>query len=82
MFAVAILSADLLFIQVLIRLVGAEDHIYPNSLDVQQWLADSNLLEMIVDKLCPPVSKVEICHMSLYLLKFSSSNRSCQPVSS
>ncbi|XP_058199808.1 uncharacterized protein LOC131314904 [Rhododendron vialii] len=40
--------------EVLIRLVGAEDHIYPNSLDVQQWLADSNLLEMIVDKLCPP----------------------------
>ncbi|GMP88938.1 hypothetical protein CsSME_00040737 [Camellia sinensis var. sinensis] len=40
--------------EVLIRLVGAEDHIYPNSLDVMQWLADSNLLEMIVDKLSPP----------------------------
>ncbi|XP_073309780.1 uncharacterized protein [Primulina huaijiensis] len=37
--------------EVLIRLVGTDDHLYPNSLDVMQWLADSNLLEMIVDKL-------------------------------
>ncbi|MQL99915.1 hypothetical protein Taro_032647 [Colocasia esculenta] len=43
--------------EVLVRLVGADDHMYPNFLDVMQWLADSNLLEMIVDKLsplCPP----------------------------
>ena len=43
--------------EVLIRLVGADDHVYPNFIDVMQWLADSNLLEMIVDKLspsCPP----------------------------
>ncbi|GFZ13133.1 SIT4 phosphatase-associated family protein [Actinidia rufa] len=43
--------------EVLIRLVGADDHFYPNSLDVMQWLAYSNFLEMIVDKLspsCPP----------------------------
>uniref|UniRef100_A0A5B7A8X9 Putative serine/threonine-protein phosphatase 6 regulatory subunit 3 isoform X3 n=2 Tax=Davidia involucrata TaxID=16924 RepID=A0A5B7A8X9_DAVIN len=39
--------------EVLIRLVGADDHIYPNSMDVMQWLGDSNLLEMIVDKLTP-----------------------------
>ncbi|CAB72157.1 putative protein [Arabidopsis thaliana] len=39
--------------EVLIRLVGADDHVYPNHLDVMQWLADSNLLEMIVDKLSP-----------------------------
>ncbi|KAL3618555.1 hypothetical protein CASFOL_037637 [Castilleja foliolosa] len=37
--------------EVLVRLVGADDHLYPNSLDVMQWLADGNLLEMIVDKL-------------------------------
>ncbi|PIN15055.1 SAP family cell cycle dependent phosphatase-associated protein [Handroanthus impetiginosus] len=37
--------------EILVRLVGADDHLYPNSLDVMQWLADSNLLEMIVDKL-------------------------------
>ncbi|KAH6810130.1 SIT4 phosphatase-associated family protein [Perilla frutescens var. frutescens] len=37
--------------EVLVRLVGADDHLYPNSLDIMQWLTDSNLLEMIVDKL-------------------------------
>ncbi|CAA0834057.1 SIT4 phosphatase-associated family protein [Striga hermonthica] len=37
--------------EVLVRLLGADDHLYPNSFDVMQWLADSNLLEMIVDKL-------------------------------
>ncbi|GLU02494.1 hypothetical protein SLE2022_197430 [Rubroshorea leprosula] len=43
--------------EVLVRLVGADDHVYPNFINVMQWLADSNLLEMIVDKLspsCPP----------------------------
>ncbi|CAI0453005.1 unnamed protein product [Linum tenue] len=43
--------------EVLVRLVGADDHVYPNFVDVMQWLADSNLLEMVVDKLspsCPP----------------------------
>ncbi|KAB1226264.1 Serine/threonine-protein phosphatase 6 regulatory subunit 3 [Morella rubra] len=39
--------------EVLVRLVGADDHVYPNYLDVMQWLAESNLLEMIVDKLSP-----------------------------
>ncbi|XP_073136498.1 uncharacterized protein [Henckelia pumila] len=37
--------------EVLVRLVGADDQLYPNSFDVMQWLASSNLLEMIVDKL-------------------------------
>eukprot|EP00268_Persea_americana_P025306 TRINITY_DN2466_c0_g1_i6.p1 TRINITY_DN2466_c0_g1~~TRINITY_DN2466_c0_g1_i6.p1 ORF type:complete len:584 (-),score=119.25 TRINITY_DN2466_c0_g1_i6:1229-2980(-) len=43
--------------EVLVRLVGANEHPYPNCVDVMQLLADSNLLEMIVDKLspcCPP----------------------------
>lgn len=44
------------FYQVLVRLVGGDDHLYPNALDVMQWLADSNLLEMIVDKLNDSVS--------------------------
>ncbi|KAM1149078.1 hypothetical protein FF1_029651 [Malus domestica] len=39
--------------EVLVRLVGADDHVYPNFVDVMQWLAESNLLEMIVDKLSP-----------------------------
>ncbi|KAK1261120.1 hypothetical protein QJS04_geneDACA002427 [Acorus gramineus] len=37
--------------EVLVRLVGADDHMFPNFVGVMQWLADSNLLEMIVDKL-------------------------------
>ncbi|XP_043703712.1 serine/threonine-protein phosphatase 6 regulatory subunit 2-like [Telopea speciosissima] len=37
--------------EVLVRLVGADDHVYPNFMDVMQWLADNSLLEMIVDKL-------------------------------
>ncbi|GAU12931.1 hypothetical protein TSUD_97420, partial [Trifolium subterraneum] len=41
------------YVQVLVRLVGADDHAYPNFIDVMQWLAESNLLEMIVDKLSP-----------------------------
>ncbi|XP_024970030.1 serine/threonine-protein phosphatase 6 regulatory subunit 3-like isoform X2 [Cynara cardunculus var. scolymus] len=42
--------------EVLVRLVGADDHMYPNYVEVMQWLADSNLLEMIVDKLSPSSS--------------------------
>lgn len=47
---------EIILWQVLVRLVGGDDHMYPNFLDVMQWLADSNLLEMIVDKLNPSVS--------------------------
>ncbi|XP_017247270.1 uncharacterized protein LOC108218706 isoform X2 [Daucus carota subsp. sativus] len=39
--------------EVMVRLVGVDDHMYPNSLDVMQWLASSDLLEMIVNKLSP-----------------------------
>ncbi|MCD7457393.1 hypothetical protein HAX54_035016 [Datura stramonium] len=42
--------------EVLVRLVGADDHMYPTTMDVMQWLTDSNLLEMIVDKLSPSSS--------------------------
>nr|XP_043609147.1 serine/threonine-protein phosphatase 6 regulatory subunit 3-like isoform X2 [Erigeron canadensis] len=42
--------------EILVRLVGADDHMYPDSVDVMQWLTDSNLLEMIVDKLNPSSS--------------------------
>lgn len=42
--------------EVLVRLVGGDDHMYPNYAEVMQWLADSNLLEMIVDKLNPSAS--------------------------
>lgn len=45
-----------LSVQVLVRLVGADDHMYSDTVDVMQWLTDSSLLEMIVDKLNPSVS--------------------------
>lgn len=44
------------FFQILIHLVGADNHTYPNYMDIMQWLADTNLPEMIVDKLSPSVS--------------------------
>ncbi|CAL9752851.1 unnamed protein product [Musa acuminata subsp. burmannicoides] len=39
--------------EILIHLVGADNHTYPNYMDIMQWLADTNLPEMIVDKLSP-----------------------------
>ncbi|KAG9158484.1 hypothetical protein Leryth_016139 [Lithospermum erythrorhizon] len=36
--------------EVLIRLIGADEHLYVNYSDSMQWLEDSNVLEMIVDK--------------------------------
>ncbi|CAA0823755.1 SIT4 phosphatase-associated family protein [Striga hermonthica] len=45
--------------EVLIRLIGADEHIYTNCPDSMQWLEDMNVLEMIVDKFsssdCPEV---------------------------
>ncbi|CAN6989589.1 unnamed protein product [Brassica rapa subsp. trilocularis] len=53
--------------EILIRLVGADDHVYPNHMDVMQWLADSNLLHMVVDKLSPSIFSLLFClyHNSL-----------------
>ncbi|KAL2474943.1 SIT4 phosphatase-associated family protein [Abeliophyllum distichum] len=46
-------------VEVLIRLIGSDEHIYANSMDSMQWLEDMNVLEMIVDKFsssdCPEV---------------------------
>ncbi|KAG6478782.1 hypothetical protein ZIOFF_062226 [Zingiber officinale] len=39
--------------EILIRLVGADDHTNPNYMNIIKWLADTSLLEMIVDKLSP-----------------------------
>ncbi|PSR98720.1 Serine/threonine-protein phosphatase 6 regulatory subunit like [Actinidia chinensis var. chinensis] len=45
--------------EVLIRLIGGDDHIYSNFTESMQWLEDTNVLEMIVDKFstsdCPEV---------------------------
>lgn len=42
--------------QVLIRVIGADEHTYTNYTDAMQWLEDTNLLEMIVDKFSSSVS--------------------------
>ncbi|XP_059666154.1 uncharacterized protein LOC132311971 isoform X2 [Cornus florida] len=36
--------------EVLIRLIGADEHMYSNFTDSMQWLEDTDVLEMIVDK--------------------------------
>ncbi|XP_042006837.1 serine/threonine-protein phosphatase 6 regulatory subunit 1-like [Salvia splendens] len=36
--------------EVLIRLIGADEHIYTNCADSMQWLEDMSVLEMIVEK--------------------------------
>ncbi|KAI4368771.1 hypothetical protein MLD38_017286 [Melastoma candidum] len=39
--------------EVLIRLVGADGHVYLTLLDMMHWLADGDRLELIADKLIP-----------------------------
>ncbi|KAK1281141.1 hypothetical protein QJS04_geneDACA017730 [Acorus gramineus] len=45
--------------EVLVRLIGADEHMYGSYMDTMQWLDDTNVLEMIVDKFsssdCPEV---------------------------
>ncbi|KAF2317887.1 hypothetical protein GH714_041207 [Hevea brasiliensis] len=36
--------------EVLIRLIGADEHMYNNYTDAVQWMEETNVLEMIVDK--------------------------------
>ncbi|KAJ4702988.1 Serine/threonine-protein phosphatase 6 regulatory subunit 3 [Melia azedarach] len=36
--------------EVLIRLIGADEHIYTNYTESMKWIEDTNVLEMIVDK--------------------------------
>ncbi|GAV67258.1 SAPS domain-containing protein [Cephalotus follicularis] len=36
--------------EVLIRLVGADEHLYTNYMEAMQWIEDTDVLEMIVDK--------------------------------
>ncbi|XP_057971323.1 uncharacterized protein LOC131160044 [Malania oleifera] len=36
--------------EVLIRLIGADEHMYTNYTEAMQWLEDTNVLEMVVDK--------------------------------
>lgn len=44
------------FEQVLIRLIGADEHLYTTYTDSLKWLDDTDVLEMIVDKFSASVS--------------------------
>ncbi|MFS7988421.1 putative SIT4 phosphatase-associated protein family [Helianthus anomalus] len=44
------------FSKVLIRLIGANEHLYTSYVDSMQWLEDTNVLEMIVNKFSSTVS--------------------------
>ncbi|KAJ0742620.1 putative SIT4 phosphatase-associated protein family [Helianthus annuus] len=40
----------------IIRLIGADEHLYTSYVDSMQWLEDTNVLEMIVDKFSSTIS--------------------------
>jgi len=42
--------------QVLIRLIGADEHMYVSHVNAMQWIEDTNVLEMIADKFSSSVS--------------------------
>ncbi|XP_014493886.1 serine/threonine-protein phosphatase 6 regulatory subunit 3 isoform X2 [Vigna radiata var. radiata] len=71
--------------EVLVRLVGADDHVYPNFIDVMKWLAESNLLEMIVDKLSPaspPEVHVNVAETLCTITRVASSSTLAMKLSS
>ena len=43
-------------LQVLIRLIGADEHMYSSYGDAMQWIESTDVLEMIVDKFSSSVS--------------------------
>lgn len=54
-------------IQILIRLIGADESVYSNYADAMQWLEETNVLEMIVDKFS---SSVRVDFSMSYFLSF------------
>lgn len=53
---VSVSNESFLFKQVLIRLIGADEHMYTNYMESMQWIEDTDVLEMIVDKFSSSVS--------------------------
>ncbi|KHG10743.1 Serine/threonine-protein phosphatase 6 regulatory subunit 3 [Gossypium arboreum] len=43
-------SAFMQYIKVLIRLIGADEHMYASYMESMQWIEETNVLEMIADK--------------------------------
>jgi serine/threonine-protein phosphatase 6 regulatory subunit 3 len=46
--------------QVLIRLIGADEHMYTNYMEAMQWIEETDVLEMIVDKFSSSVSNINL----------------------
>lgn len=46
--------------QVLIRLIGADEHIYTNYMDSTKWLEHLDVLEVILDKFSSSVSALSV----------------------
>lgn len=53
-----------ILVQVLIRLVGADEHLYTSYVESMQWLEDTDVLEMIVDKFSSTVSCISFLCIS------------------
>lgn len=55
----------LLGAQVLKRLVGTDEHLYSNYTSAMQWVEDTDVLEMIVDKFGSSVSSIQLHGITL-----------------
>ncbi len=62
-----------LYMQVLRRMVGADEHMYAFHADSLQWLAEADLLEMLVDKLSPLVPFSSSEFLSYWFCNFCTS---------
>ena len=64
-----VLNPNFFPLQVLIRLIGADEHLYANYTDVMQWLEGTDVLEMIVDKFSSSVSNLRNLNFFTVLVK-------------
>ena len=56
-------NLTIIIVQFLIRLIGADEHLYTSYADSMQWLEDTDVLEMIVDKFSSTVSSISVQHV-------------------
>ena len=54
--------------QVLIRLIGADEHMYTNYMEAMQWIEDTDVLEMIVDKFSSSVSNMHTKNLQMWMV--------------
>ena len=54
--------------QVLIRLIGADEHMFTNNVEAMQWLEGTDVLEMIVDKFSSSVCCFNLISIDFYMI--------------